>query len=332
MPELKRVNLSASTIETFQTCSFIYFANRILGVPDLGNEGSSRGTIVHEIAELLSDKKHSKTYKKVVKKKDVFCDKALSRLINYHARRLRVDSEENLAMINEMAFIALNWDFWGQERGKPTRSLSEYAFDFLCDIDGKRYKVKGFIDRAFIYEDTKTILIRDYKTSKEKFKGHKISFNLQDYIYRLAMSKEYPDYNIIMEFLFLRFPDSPSMITEPISADALEGFEYYLTDIQNYLDHFTIEEAYKGFAKNKGYMKDGTFGGIMKCGKIGIKKDGITPFYVCPYRQAFNYYELQNEKGEVVKKAREDNILDVMPKKGQKLVEKKYNGCPIWWH
>ena len=62
----KITKLSASRIKTAQTCSWTYWCNYKLKLPDAGNDGSSRGTICHNIFELLGDH-HRVVFDQIVK-------------------------------------------------------------------------------------------------------------------------------------------------------------------------------------------------------------------------------------------------------------------------
>ena len=53
-------SLSASRIKTLQSCSWMYYAKYIIGIPDKGNDGSSRGTVCHLIFEVLGDPRRKK--------------------------------------------------------------------------------------------------------------------------------------------------------------------------------------------------------------------------------------------------------------------------------
>jgi len=327
---MKLVRMSASRLDTMQSCSWIYWAKYILKIPDLSNEGSSRGTITHEILELLSKEKHSGVYDEIIQNDYIYHNLAIKRIVEYHAKRLEINDFDNLSMINDMALVGLKNDFFGiNEFGVPDRVVSEYNFDYEIDENKKKYSINGFIDRAFIYDKAKIILIRDYKTSKQKFKGHKIEDNLQDSMYKLAMRKEYPGYSYLMEFEFLRFPKNPMLRTEITTESEFEGIEYYLSYLQTILNSYDLEWAKSGCAKSKGFPKDGSFGGTLQCGKE-FKKDG-TKAYECPFKNPFNYYQLLDEKGNVLKTVREENLDKLVPQKGQKVLFKEYKGCCAYY-
>ena len=68
-----------------------------------------------------------------------------------------------------------------------------------------KYKIRGFIDKLFLYKRKKFAIIRDFKTSKEVFKGKDQTDNLQDLMYSLAVKNLFPEYSErVSEFLFLQ--------------------------------------------------------------------------------------------------------------------------------
>lgn len=226
--------LSASRMKTAQSCSWLYNCKYKLCLPDKGNDGSSRGSVCHLVFEMLGRKDRRKRFKKILKSKNVFSDKAIKRLIIKNATRLGVNDEENMNLIKEMILNGLEYDFYGEKFVKPIESLSEKDFEIVVSNDDVKYKIKGFIDKLFLYKDSKAALIRDFKTSKQKFKGKEITDNLQDYMYSLAVRHLYPEYkNRISEFLFLKFDLNDDLLDQcdgsikmdPISDDDLDGFE-----------------------------------------------------------------------------------------------------------
>ena len=83
--------LSASRIKTLQQCSWKYWCNYILKLPDTSNDGASRGWICHLIFELLGESRHKKHYDAIVSEGTIFASKAIERLTFYHAKKLNVD-------------------------------------------------------------------------------------------------------------------------------------------------------------------------------------------------------------------------------------------------
>jgi len=173
----------------------MYHAKYVLGIPDKGNDGSSRGTVCHLIFEVLGDPRRKKTYNKIIKTQDVFSVESIKRLIFKYAKRLGVDDDDNIELIKKMTLNGLMYDFFGLSKGKPSLAVSEQDFEIVVN-DGKfKYKIKGFIDKLFLYKKQKFALIRDFKTSRETFKGKDVKDNLQDYMYSLAVKHLFPEYS-----------------------------------------------------------------------------------------------------------------------------------------
>lgn len=350
MSDQELTPLSASRIKTAQNCSWTYFCKYVLKLPESTNEGASKGWICHLIFELLGEDKHVFHLKKALKEGSIYASNALKRLVTIHANRLGINYEEALIDMDEMTLKGLKYDFFGDSQTKPKEAISEKDFDLLVEEGDKRYRIKGFIDKLFLYN--KHAVIRDFKTSKQVFKGKDATDNLQDLMYSLAVKKLYPEYKKRnSEFLFLRFPLGEDMLGEPqkglmrmeaLGDEELEGFEYHLTEINRYLNDFTIEKAMSNFAATKPYPSDGSFGGPLSCGKEGYKKyrgeylldqngDKI-PAYICPFRRPMSYYVLVDKEGKVKKGAFEGDeaSLEALKKDGDNIELREYEGCPHW--
>lgn len=340
MPEPK-TPLSASRIKTAQNCSWLYYSKYILGLPESGNDGSSRGTICHLIFELLGKPKRKKIWNKVLKNKDIFAHPPLERLVRKHAKKLNVDNEDNISQIKKMSLSGLEYDFFGKKRGSPVKSFSEKDFDIVKNKNGISYKIRGFIDKLFLYKD-KTALIRDFKTSKEKFKGKEIEDNLQNYIYTLAVKHLFPNYTKhISEFLFLKFDldhdkenSNGKIEMQEITESDLDGFEYQLSEIQKYIDNFSIKDATANFAADQPYPTDNSFGGPLQCGfakkKGQLKKDGSLMWH-CPMRHPFDYYVILDDKGETIKSYTEQEFSEDKCPQGFSFEKRSYSGCPKYY-
>lgn len=342
--------LSASRIKTAQNCSWTYFCKYVLKLPESTNEGASKGWICHLIFELLGDQKHDKHLQSILKSGSIYTSKSIERLVSIHANRLDVNYAEALEDMDEMTMKGLKHDFFGDTIKKPKQAISEQDFDLTVTEGDKEYRIKGFIDKLFLYD--KHAIIRDFKTSKQVFKGKDATDNLQDLMYSLAVKKMYPEYKERKsEFLFLRFPLENDLLGKPqkgnlqmeqISEDELEGFEYHLTEISRYLSDFTEKKACAGFAAKKPYPKDGSFGGPLSCGKEGFKKikgeflldkDGNkVPFYICPFRRPMTYLVLLDSEGKVKKSvfADQEDVLLKIKQTGDSIEAREYSGCPHW--
>jgi hypothetical protein len=330
---MNKVSLSASRIKTAQSCSWLYWSKYHLKIPDKSNDGANRGTVAHEVFELLGDPKNKKDYDKIITKQDVFASVKIKNLITSLAKKLKVDDEANLKIIKDYTLNGLMFDFFGEAKGKIKESHSEKDFEFDINENGLNYKVKGFIDKLFIYEDNSAI-IRDFKSSKEKFKGKDLEDNLQDLMYVLAVRKMFPEVKrITTEFLFLKFSDG--LIPMPELSDIeIQGFEQQLSFIQTYLDNFNEKIAVKKLAARADYPKDDSFSGPLMCGRAKspgqIKKDG-TPMWHCSAKFAFDYFQIKDENNVIIDSCYKDDKKEYIEKHKDKKIKFElfqYSGCP----
>ena len=334
------ISLSASRIKTFKSCSWTYYCKYVLKLPDTTNVGAQKGTICHAVFETLSNPRHLKTFETVVKHDSVFSSPSLNRYVKILCRKVGIDSEEDYQDIDDMCMRGLTYEFFGQSKKDGFENVdakSEEKFDFTIEENGKRYRILGFIDKMFWYPNSKMVYFRDFKTSKEVFKGEDASNNIQYAIYSLAAKHIYPQAEKIAgEFLFLRFPKNTThfcMKVKPISKTEIEGLEYELTDIQEQMENFTIDDAVANLAAKMDYPSDGSFSGPLSCGRAktpkDLKKDG-TKMWHCPFKFSFFYYEITDQQGVLVKNVFEDDFPKIVLKEGQKASYKKYKGCPAW--
>ena len=278
---MPKETLSASKIKTLKSCSWLYWAKYHLKLPDRTNEGALKGEIVHLVFECLGESKHKKHYETILKKKNAFASKSVKRLILKHVKNKNINTEDAIEDIKEMVYKGLLYDFFGNKYGTPSQVISEKEFEITVNEEDISYKIKGFIDKLFIYNDKGIVLIRDFKTNKKKYEGKEVSDNLQDYMYTLAIRKLYPHLeNIKMEFIFLKQDLDVDGVMEmiPKSKYELKGFEHELTGYQKYADTFTEKTALSNMAYSQGMPKDGSFSGKLMCGFASkpneLKKDG----------------------------------------------------------
>ena len=331
--------LSASRIKTLQMCSWQYWSKYHLRLPDKSNHGSLRGTICHAVFELLGNPKHKHHYTKIVKKQNIQASPPIDRMVLAYSKKYGIDDFENLDLVNQMILEGLNYDFFGDKDGKPTKAISEEKFDIAVNEDGKSYRILGFIDKLYLFKRKKTALIRDFKTSKAIFAGKEYEDNMQDLMYCLAIKHLYPEYiKRKMEFLFLKFDcnNEGLLEMEPIDTDELEGFENFLTEVQEIINNFNEKTAKSNLAYDKGYpKKEDGFAGKIVCGFADyagkLKKDG-TPMWHCPFKFAFDYYHLLDKDGEFVSSSYDAESLQ---KKlddgiGNEIKKLRYKGCPAF--
>tara|TARA_R100000231_G_scaffold132158_1_gene104514 strand:- start:9924 stop:10949 length:1026 start_codon:yes stop_codon:yes gene_type:complete len=330
--------LSASRIKTAESCSWLYWCKYKLNLPDKSNDGAKRGSICHLIFEVLGLPKRKKYFNKIIKTQDVFSIPSIKKLILKHAVREGVSDDENVQLMKEMIFNGLTYDFFGKELGKPTEDYSEKDFLIIENNGDIKYKIRGFIDKLFLYKRKKFAIIRDFKTSKSVFKGKDYTDNLQDLMYSLAVKKMFPEYSTrVSEFLFLKFDldensnNSGLVKMKPLDNDELHGFELQLSEIQRYLDNFTIKDAKSNYAAYKGFPNDGSFSGKLLCGfatkKGELKIDG-DPKWHCPMKFDFFYYKVFDEKGDLHSSVFEEDFDEKSLPENFTYEIKYYEGCP----
>jgi len=335
--------LSASKIKTLQSCSWTYWSKYHLKLPDESNDGASRGTICHAVFECLGNPRHKNHYKKIHKEQSTWKSESVKRLVKIGAKKLGVFDKENLTLINEMIVNGINYDFFGKINEKPSEAISEKDFHITVDEDEKKYSIRGFIDKLFLYKKSGKALIRDFKTSKKVFSGKDKTDNLQDLMYSLAVKKLYPEaLSRRSEFLFLKFDLEEDMLggkgkgvvlMDEISDEELEGFEFFLTEIQTVIESFSEQDAISNLAAKQKYPTDGSFGGPLSCGfakKPGqLKKDG-TKMWHCSFKFPFKYWKLSSKEGGIIKTSKTKKDLEEIAQKEDILEEIFYEGCPHW--
>jgi hypothetical protein len=308
--------LSPSRIKTFISCSYLGYAKYFLKTPDTGNDGSSRGSTLHEILELLANPRHKKHYDLIMAKKDGFASFALNRLIKRYAKNHGVADPENMEMIRGFLYTALKNDFYFE-------GADEVFVERQFEVKEPGYHVLGYLDLVALYHDKKIAVIRDWKSSKAKFSKEEIDYNLQSLIYSFFIKKLYPDYKIICQFYFLKFTSCP--IQEKIHTDKeLAAIEDYLIYFSSYLDSFDAKVAYSNFAKTD-FTKSWLCGG-----KLGeLNKEGREKWR-CSMKYPFEYVSIYDKDGKFIKSYRERSkeILDNAEKMGYTVRNETYQGCP----
>jgi len=294
--------LSASRIKTLETCSWVYWNNYHTKVPQSQNDGALRGTICHTIFELLLSPKHKNHFDKIIKKNSIKGSKPVTRLVKRLKAKVGLN-ESNFELLDQMILVGLKNDFFG-EGGKIVKP--EYSFEIKNDQP--KYHIKGFIDKPI--KKKKEMHIIDYKSSKYKFRGDDLEANIQAMMYSLASKKLWPKLKPIVKFLFLRFPKQPIQELS-FTEEQINGFEYYLEHINDYINNFNEDSAKANFAADNEKNK-------WMC-QIGGWK--------CPYKDPFEYYVKLNKNNEIIETSLQNNFKDLS---GFTVEKRKYQGCPKW--
>ena len=96
--------VSASTMKSLEQCSWKYYTDKHLKVPEKNNDGARRGTICHALLEYLQNEKHRDNYDRVIKANDMSGDSACLRLTRRHFEVADMDdkSEDNFDLVKKM--------------------------------------------------------------------------------------------------------------------------------------------------------------------------------------------------------------------------------------
>lgn len=350
------ITQSASKVKTALGCSWKYKCSYLDNLPQRGNDGSKVGSCCHVILECLATDKRKKYVEKILNKEDIFAVKGVKHLAYKLVHKEQLEPEAAIEKIKSFVLNGLRSDFYGLKYGTPIATYTER--DFLIERP-EFYKIRGFIDRLFVYADG-TILVRDYKSSKGVYSGHEASNeNVQASDYSLAVReiiKEVPVTRIIVEFLFLKFDctlesewtkriyrgretkewdhNGGGLITLTYSPEEISGFEYEAADYQRYLENFKEENAVENFAYDQGMPKpEEGFCKQLMCGRSTypgqLKKDG-TVMFACEFKYPFNYYHIFDAENKFTASCfieDREKFEGKYPHDQFNWVEKNYLGC-----
>ena len=123
--------LSASRLKTLETCSWSYWCNYHLKLPQKQNEGALRGTVCHLVFEMLVKKKHKKHFNKILKVSSIKGSPAVHRMVMKHLTQMEnsfdlpMTNQENTELVDDMIVVGLNCDFFGKG-GKVDKPEHEF--------------------------------------------------------------------------------------------------------------------------------------------------------------------------------------------------------------
>ena len=321
-----RFRLSASTLKSYSSCSWQYFAKKHLRLPDEGNDGSNRGTINHTLFECLTKRFLRSGCKKltqsIVDAGNPFLVPVINRFLEKQFRKYQLGDfdnkdQNNRDLVATMIVMALTSDFYNE--GMQTLSAEQEIL-----IETPEYSLVGYIDKLIHDEANDKFLIIDYKSSQsiDDHKTQALCYALWCLKVRGKQSKAV--------FVNLRFPDEPFSCYE-FSDEQLWGFEQYLVYMYGLLTNFDENKASANFAADLGYLPKGApFGGRAQCGYSkfpGHKNKLGKEYYVCFAKFPRKYYGITNEQGDIIRTADTAEQLGWKPGDGQ-IVELAYKGCP----
>ena len=343
---MSKTPLSASRIKTLQSCSWEFYSLYYLKVPNPDNTGSIMGSTVHQVFEYLGKEKRRDYFDTLIKTQKLksvqsvyrYCLAFLrSKGLNPFDECLSAQKEKIsfIDLVERMIFAGLNYDFFGESEN-PDESHTEIDFDLDIEEGDKSYRVRGFVDKLFLIKDKSIAKIRDFKSSKSAYEGDEVYDNIQDLIYKLFVKKSFPEYERRQtEFVFLQHRDNEDFsIKTPVACnEELDGLEYFLTEIQDYVENFDEEDAKANLAKDKGFTPN--FGGVIKCGKNveypgQLKKDGVSKAWHCAQKFPYFFYAIVKDGVVLDSKIEEKDLREL--EEGEVIEKKFYKGCPSWRH
>lgn len=330
MSEKEEIVISASKLDTFEGCSWKYWARYHLKAPSKSNIGSSKGNVCHYTFEALMIDRHCKYIDEIKNNNTCKQSPALWRYIKRLCKQEGLFTDEHYNHCDEMIKNAV---VEGDFIPDPAKYIITPEEEFKIHLGDNVY-IRGFIDLKITDKKTGEVMIRDYKSSKEKFAPKKIKNNLQGMMYVLSEYKKTGNIPLVC-FWFLQYPQQIRQMMPKVTEAELKGFEQYLKMQGVQLRQMSEKQAKLGFAKNKPRpKKDEGFTGPLQCGfachKGQLKKDG-SPMWHCDSKFDFTFFAVRNEDGEIVKSGFSKKDLIEFEKKGMVIETVQYNGCPAFY-
>lgn len=309
----------------------IYYGQYVLKMDDGGNDGARRGTVCHDIFEMLIQPDQKERVENILKEGNIHGDAELVEEVQRKMEEMGIGSmddkgQDNFSMICDMIYVGLNTDFYCHGW--------EILYDHLetrfeISSENPEYVIRGLIDKPATKNNK--VRIVDYKSSSQPKSAEELDFDIQSFCYILYAKKELM-MDAFVEFVFLRYPDNPIRSVLDVREDKIRGFEQYLGDLYAYLKDFDMDKAVSNLAYDKGYIKDGGFEGRVVCGRATekgqLKKDGSLMF-CCPLKFKFEYFSLRDDNGNIIKSSQDKEDLLKIGKEENITVE-KWGGCPKW--
>lgn len=212
-PQLNKIQLSVSSVETFESCPAKWYYRYIEKLPTPKNYYSAAGSFIHKILEVLISK--------------LRYTQNLRNAGNLAFKAACTDPELREFLTPEIKEEGKNWlkfivkRFESDPKLIPPTIAVEAPFSFKIEEPTLSITVRGIIDRIDKTEDG-TIKIVDYKTSKDPNSLN--SFQLATY--KMALKNKYPNSIIKTSYELIRhqFQTKEVDITPEIELAARSAF------------------------------------------------------------------------------------------------------------
>lgn len=306
------IKLSASSIQSLNDCSWLYYYKYHLKGPQDVNKKTVMGSVIHEFFEILGKKRHSACVR-AVQEVGIMNAESLVRLGIRLLKKYNLEVDEWFDDFIDLATAGLLDDFYDEN----SDDIYEPEYEFIIQTD--KYILRGFIDRHARYKDK--IKIKDFKSKSKIFSEEELQENIQALIYMFALYK-LKGFPSDVEFKLLRH--NKTQTVEWCGEDAIKGLGIYLDYLADYLSDFNYKKTISNLAaqdKKKRWM----------CGygkfKNQLKKDG-EPFYACCARFPKIIYYINDKDGSF--KYSVENEKDIELKEGDFVEKWNYAGCPAF--
>ena len=304
-----RQRVSASSIKALTSCSLAYYYSRVLRMPEKVWSRTVIGTMLHSLFDCLRNPRHRRHYD-LITAPGISVEYKLSPVVARFMRkwqRLHNITDELMADVNGMLYVGLlliDFHFTSADKSWPP----EHEFNLVLD-DGTH--IRGFIDG--LAEKDGIMIIRDFKSARNRFTAKEMNDSIQAYIYQLYCWKEFGKAARV-EFVMLRHPPTKRtptkhlQIVDPSSPAQLAGLERYIKDVSKTVNNFTLEEAYTSPCEDEGFCR-----------------------HVCSYYAPFKYWAVA-KKADPTQTPIHTFALDKPPlliQNDEVLIPLEHQGCPI---
>ena len=305
------VRLSASSIKSLTTCSWLFYYNYHLRGPQDTNEKTVIGSAIHEFYEVLSKKRHKKLVDEFINNQILSENKVLYSFTVRILKKYNLSFDKWIKDFENLIIAGLSDDFYQKD------SIESYDPEYEFTLTSKDYIVRGFIDKYAKFEGDR-IKIFDYKSQAKMFTEEEISSNIQAQIYQLAIYKET---GLPSDVHFKLLRHNKTQVVEWVGIEAIKGLESYLNYLADYLKDFNQDKAMSNFAAND---KDKRWLCGFAKSKNQLKKDG-NPYWSCPARWPKTIYYIKDNKGEI--RYSTDKIEEIKLVEGETFEAMNYGGC-----
>ena len=250
------INLSYTSLETYNECSFRYYIAKILNL-DVFEESFKTiiGDIVHHILEIGINK-------------DIDIEKEISLFI----KELDFEFKERELFYIHVLVKEIDFLLKYLNEQKKVSSLNDYLFETELNVekeyDGVKVNFKGFIDKVMTtkYNDKEVIAVVDYKTGDKNIKldtlEYGLNMQLPIYLYLLKTSDRFKD-SIIAGFYIERVLNNVLNRDKVKSLETLKKDNLRLSGYTNSNETIMslLDRNYKDSKMIKGlrFKKDGSF-------------------------------------------------------------------------